>query len=119
MFSSDDCDFCTMQDQYIEISSVIPASATLFGLGEHTSNDGIDLRRDGVPYALWTRDQPPHLPNVGVYGAHPFYMDVREGERQLLPQLNFIHGTAAALAATRSELMMASFSCQTFWLSAL
>ena len=32
-----------------------------------------------MPYALWTCDQPPTLPNVGVYGAHPFYMDVREG----------------------------------------
>ena len=72
-----------LQDQYIEISTVVPASATLFGLGEHTSNDGIDLRRDGVAYAMWTRDQPPNLPNVGVYGAHPFYMDVREGSKHI------------------------------------
>lgn len=58
---------------------MIPASATLYGLGEHTSTDGIALRRNGVPYALWTRDQAAKNPNVGLYGAHPFYMDVREG----------------------------------------
>ncbi|CAL5222310.1 g4654 [Coccomyxa viridis] len=66
------------KDQYMEISTAIPASATLFGLGEHTSTDGFALRRDGVPYALWTRDQTASTPNVGLYGAHPFYMDVRE-----------------------------------------
>jgi len=76
--------YADLQDQYIEISTEIPASATLYGLGEHTSNDGIDLRRNGTAYALWTRDQPPHLPNVGVYGAHPFYMDVREGAPHLI-----------------------------------
>ena len=63
----------------MEISTAIPASATLFGLGEHTSTNGFALRRNGVPYALWTRDQTASIPNVGLYGAHPFYMDVREG----------------------------------------
>lgn len=75
------------QDQYIEISTLIPASATLFGLGEHTSTFGIALRRDGIPYALWNRDQPPAVPNVGVYGTYPLYMDVREGTHHASGQL--------------------------------
>ena len=87
-----------MQDQYIEISTIIPASATLYGLGEHVSTDGIALRRNGVPYALWTRDQPPTLPNVGVYGAHPFYMDVREGAQP--------HSAHAAVATSSVSLCL-------------
>jgi len=74
-----------LQDQYLEISTLIPASATLFGLGERTSTNGIALRRNGVPYALWTRDQPQGIPEVGLYGAHPFYMDVRKGKIELHP----------------------------------
>ncbi len=69
-----------MQDQYIEISSAIPANATLYGLGENAPSTGLVLRRDGIPYALWTRDQAPNVPNVNDYGAHPFIMDVRPGE---------------------------------------
>lgn len=68
-----------LQDQYIEISSVIPASATLYGLGENAPSTGLALRRDGIPYALWTRDQAPNVPDVNDYGAHPFILDVRPG----------------------------------------
>ncbi|CAL8465181.1 g4716 [Coccomyxa elongata] len=67
------------KDQYIEISSAIPANATLYGLGENAPSTGLVLRRDGIPYALWTRDQAPNVPNVNDYGAHPFIMDVRPG----------------------------------------
>ena len=101
-----------LQDQYIEISTLIPASATLFGLGEHTSTFGIALRRDGVPYALWNRDQPPAVPNVGVYGSYPFYMDVREGARHASGQLvragiRSVHCTdrAAAVGSAQHALL--------------
>lgn len=68
------------QDQYIEVTSAIPANATLYGLGENAPTSGLVLRRDGIPYALWTRDQAPDVPNVNNYGAHPFIMDVRPGD---------------------------------------
>jgi alpha-glucosidase (family GH31 glycosyl hydrolase) len=68
-----------MQDQYLEISSAIPTTAKLYGLGEEAPSTGFTLRRDGIPYTLWTRDQAPNVPNVNTYGAHPFIMDVREG----------------------------------------
>ena len=68
-----------MQDQYIELTSSIPSSATLFGLGEYTSNVGFPLRRDGIPYTLWNRDQPPAVPNTNLYGSHPIILDVRDG----------------------------------------
>ena len=69
-----------IQDQYIELTSSIPSSATLFGLGEYTSNVGFPLRRDGIPYTLWNRDQPPAVPNTNLYGSHPIILDVRDGE---------------------------------------
>ena len=68
-----------VQDQYLEISSAIPSSAQLFGLGEHTSELGFPLRRDGIPYVLWARDQPPTQANANLYGCHPFILDVRPG----------------------------------------
>ena len=68
-----------MQDQYLEISSAIPSDAQLFGLGERTSDLGFPLRRDGIPYVLWARDQPPTQPNSNLYGSHPFILDVRPG----------------------------------------
>ena len=71
---------CTMQEQYLELTSSIPSSATLFGLGEYTSNVGFPLRRDGIPYTLWNRDQPPAVPNTNLYGSHPIILDVRDGE---------------------------------------
>lgn len=69
-----------VQDQYIELTSSIPSDAILFGLGEFTSNTGFPLRRDGLPYTLWTRDQPPAVPNTNLYGYHPIILDVRDSE---------------------------------------
>ena len=73
-----------LQDQYLELTSSIPLSATLFGLGEFTTNTGFPLRRDGLPYTLWTRDQPPAVPNINLYGSHPIIMDVRDGTSSTL-----------------------------------
>ena len=73
------CDSVFLQDQYIELTSSIPSSATLFGLGEYTSNVGFPLRRDGIPYTLWNRDQPPAVPNANLYGSHPIILDIRDG----------------------------------------
>lgn len=67
------------QDQYIEITSGIPASAVLYGLGENAPSTGLALRRDGIPYALWTRDQATEVADVNNYGAHPIIMEVRPG----------------------------------------
>jgi hypothetical protein len=68
-----------LQDQYIEVNSLIPASATLFGAGEHISATGLPLRRDGVPLTLWTRDCAAADPDQNTYGSWPFLIDVRQG----------------------------------------
>lgn len=72
------------QDQYMEISTSVPETAALYGLGERTSSTGIELRRDGIPLALWNRDHQAALPDQNVYGSHPILMDVREGAASLL-----------------------------------
>jgi alpha-glucosidase/alpha-D-xyloside xylohydrolase len=66
------------KDQYLEISTQIPASATLFGLGESTRPDGLPLAK-GRTYTLWATDIGAMNANVDLYGAYPYYMDVREG----------------------------------------
>ena len=78
--SPPDIEKTAVQDQYIELTSSIPSNANLFGLGEFTSNTGFPLRRDGLPYTLWTRDQPPAVPNTNLYGSHPIILDVRDSE---------------------------------------
>ena len=73
-----------LQDQYMEISTSVPETAALYGLGERTSSTGLELRRDGIPLALWNRDHQAALPDQNVYGSHPILMDVREGNASSL-----------------------------------
>ena len=70
------------QDQYIELSTALPASASLYGLGESTRTNGFALPRNGSVQTLWARDSPAALPLQNTYSAWPFYMDVRAGGRR-------------------------------------
>lgn len=58
------------KDQYLEISTHIPSSATLFGLGESTRPDGLPLVK-GKTYSLWATDIGAMNANVDLYGAYP------------------------------------------------
>ncbi|KAJ3673812.1 hypothetical protein LUZ60_005804 [Juncus effusus] len=64
------------KDQYIEISTRLPETASLYGLGEHTQPDGIKLKPK-VPTTLFTTDKPALNLNTDLYGSHPVYMDLR------------------------------------------
>lgn len=66
------------KDQYIEISTQLPSTATLFGLGESSRPDGLKLKK-GKTYTLWTTDIAALFPDIDLYGAWPFYIDVRDG----------------------------------------
>ena len=74
------------QDQYIEVTTAVPASSSLYGLGEFTSSTGLRLRRDGLPRALWTRDQTAASADINTYGAWPFVMEVRPGAHCASPR---------------------------------
>lgn len=65
------------KDQYLEISTAVPFSASLYGLGEST-RPGFRLNRN-ESYTLWNLDIGSVNLYVDLYGSHPFYMDVREG----------------------------------------
>lgn len=85
------------KDQYIEISTQLPSTATLFGLGESTRPDGLKLNMTKT-YTLWTTDIGALFTDIDLYSAWPFYIDVREG------------GTAHGVLLLNSNGMEASFN---------
>ena len=68
-----------LQDQYIELTSKVPATSAFFGLGERTPSSGLQLLREGIPLALWNRDNPAADPDENIYGSHPNYLELRPG----------------------------------------
>lgn len=67
------------KDQFIELTTAVPASASLYGLGETTLRSGLLLPRDGTVLTLWNRDLSSTTIGLNLYGSHPFYMQVAEG----------------------------------------
>ena len=70
---------------------MVAASSALYGLGERTSSTGVELRRDGIPLALWNRDSPAGSPDLNVYGSHPILMELRQGASRYPAQLCSAH----------------------------
>eukprot|EP00877_Chromochloris_zofingiensis_P010438 jgi/Chrzof1/5648/Cz16g10050.t1 len=68
----------SFKDQYIEVSTAVPADADLYGLGEVTLNEGFLLPRGGKIITMWNRDIGSDNVNVNLYGSHPFYMQVND-----------------------------------------
>ncbi|KAI4313937.1 hypothetical protein L6164_026878 [Bauhinia variegata] len=64
------------KDQYLEISTKLPKDASLYGLGESSRPHGIKLYPND-PYTLYTADIAAFNINVGLYGSHPVYLDLR------------------------------------------
>ncbi|GBB95116.1 hypothetical protein RclHR1_02480015 [Rhizophagus clarus] len=64
------------EDQYMEISFSLPQDPFIYGLGEVVDQ----LRRDprGTFHTIWTRDAATPIAE-NVYGAQPFYMEMRNG----------------------------------------
>ena len=65
------------KDQYLEISTSLPESASLYGIGESTRSAGFKLAPRSK-YTLWAEDVASMNPDVNLYGSLPFYMDVRK-----------------------------------------
>ena len=73
------------EEQYMEISTRIPANANIFGLGEVVQS----FRRDPsfTRQTMWARDAAtPKSQNV--YGTHPFHMEMRNGKAHGIFLLN-------------------------------
>jgi len=65
------------EDQYIEISSVLPTNPNIYGLGERVSTLRLDA--SGKTYTLWSRDRGTPY-GLNLYGVHPFYLEMRDGK---------------------------------------
>lgn len=74
--ASDPYSDLVFKDQYLEISTKLPKTASLYGLGENTQPHGIKLYPND-PYTLYTTDISAINLNADLYGAHPVYMDLR------------------------------------------
>lgn len=72
------------EDQYLEISNQLPSGANIYGLGEHIRPMRLD---EGLTYTLWNADEPTPV-NQNLYGAHPFYMELRNGKAHGVLLLN-------------------------------
>ena len=64
---------------YIELTTTIPPTSSIYGLGERTSSSStLPLRRDGVPLALWARDSAAADADVNTYASWPVAWIVSE-----------------------------------------
>jgi hypothetical protein len=60
------------KDHYIELTTSLPATSSVYGLGERTASTAtLPLRRDGVPLALWARDSAAADADVNTYASWP------------------------------------------------
>eukprot|EP01138_Halocafeteria_seosinensis_P012324 gb/GECG01012593.1/.p1 GENE.gb/GECG01012593.1/~~gb/GECG01012593.1/.p1 ORF type:complete len:1024 (+),score=93.82 gb/GECG01012593.1/:1-3072(+) len=69
------------EEQYMEISSQIPQTAKVYGIGEHVTPLELPRQADGNSgqvYTIFAKDQgtPPHRETgaTNLYGSFPFYM---------------------------------------------
>lgn len=66
------------EDQYLELTTQIPATPYLYGLAEHV--ESLLLNTDNNVVTFWARDAPDPIAE-NVYGSHPFYMEMRKNKQ--------------------------------------
>ncbi|KAI9452134.1 glycosyl hydrolases family 31-domain-containing protein [Lactarius psammicola] len=65
------------EDRYLQLTSVLPLDANIYGLGEVVASSG--FRRDarnGIVQTMWNRDEADPL-DENIYGSHSMYLEHR------------------------------------------
>eukprot|EP00877_Chromochloris_zofingiensis_P000355 jgi/Chrzof1/1031/Cz01g37220.t1 len=67
------------KEQYLELTTSISKTASLYGVGETILSDGsLKLPRNDRTITLWNYDIASATADVNLYGSHPFYLQVEE-----------------------------------------
>ncbi|KZS93448.1 hypothetical protein SISNIDRAFT_507539 [Sistotremastrum niveocremeum HHB9708] len=66
------------EDQYLQITSVLPQNTNIYGLGEVLASSGFRraIEGNGTLQTLWARDVGDPI-DQNVYGSHPIYLEHR------------------------------------------
>lgn len=65
------------KDQYLELTSWVSPSTTLFGAGERASQT-LHSVRNGLPRAIWSHDQGPSFLEQNMYGSQPVVLGLEK-----------------------------------------
>lgn len=67
-------------DQYLQIASVLPEDANIYGLGEVIDSAGFRRNSEGSMSTMWARDNGTPA-DENLYGSHPFYLETRYSKK--------------------------------------
>ncbi|KID62609.1 alpha-glucosidase, partial [Metarhizium hybridum] len=65
------------ESQYVRLRTKLPQDPYLYGLGEHS--DAFRLNTTGYIRTLWNQDSYGIPAGANLYGAHPIYLEHRDG----------------------------------------
>ncbi|KAF9197915.1 hypothetical protein BGZ49_001447 [Haplosporangium sp. Z 27] len=68
-------DSLVYEDEYLELSTVLPPNANIYGLGQVVAAFRRDSR--GTRQTMWNRDAASPV-DENLYGSHPFHLEMRE-----------------------------------------
>ena len=71
------------EDQYLQLSTALSCPANIYGLGEVISSSGLRRNDELTIATMWNRDSGGAPTDQTLYGAHPFYLDVRPSKHGL------------------------------------
>jgi alpha-glucosidase len=69
------------EEQYVRVRSALAEGSYIQGLAQHSDNFTLPIQEEGYTRTLWTRDAYSVPGRTNLYGAHPFYVNQKVGEK--------------------------------------